>query len=863
MRAENPNRLEVIKSALEKSRDMVTAGPTNDIPLITLEGLADISIPILEQFEIWEEYHVNPDHEAAPHLEHLNNFRQEVYQQIYLSVQRGIRPTRDSLVTAIFREELNDGMDKGEALGIFNDNFGNMKARLLKNGVELISKNGPRGTYYDIPEFFREPIDTAADPDCSPEITETPEKIKQEPLKDQEDAEVVQPLYFSKKPSSREMEAFNLLREAGSNGTPMSIDSLAEKLEISPNNAALLISRIGKKVPEGVVKKIKLKQDDRDSRVKVVKGYLVDQDVIEPVPKVLEENESPDVPAVPEVDEEEAGIADDPDEELRDRTVRDSDPVIANVAGEKPAEPKTLKDFIITGKRLPDSAFQNGSKMQLINNEVIRLVESGLPIIPKEICRLIFQEVNESNMSNIYGKLSILLKRYSAPPKESQRRGRPRGTQNAEPDLNEEIENVDEEDENVPETDELEIERTDEEAIVDSLPTSQDATIIDRETAMPDFDRRQEADVARAERELEKGVTINVNVKKIPWRAPNGYKMELLPDDAKVLQHLLLGLTATQIGRLVHPGLPPSEQNRQVITSVSRISEQYSLANYSLDIKMAPDRKDFSYEVRPKSVRPTRVSITRADVEALRPPTPTVAERAGIKPNVRYQPGNINPYVKLELNNGISTGDLLTDRNMLKMIQAYFELRATPTVEEVKKNFGVYLGKDFYPTFNDLNEKMAAKWKLVFKLESGKQGPYLRLNKFNEGDQILKLEEPVVVETSQNPGFKVNHAPARRAEVEDTTRMTFDELRERDQFDPRRVEGDPRIYMWMVESLLPKNKATLLQYVGVTIENPISTSVINVELARNLNSEIESLGFRVVENISGKKVVSTYLKKLY
>jgi hypothetical protein len=62
---------------------------------------------------------------------------------------------------------------------------------------------------------------------------------------------------------------------------------------------------------------------------------------------------------------------------------------------------------------------------------------------------------------------------------------------------------------------------------------------------------------------------------------------------------------------------------------------------------------------------------------------------------------------------------------------------------------------------------------------------------------------------------------------------------------------------------MPKNKATLLQYVGVTIENPISTSVINVELARNLNSEIESLGFRVVENISGKKVVSTYLKKLY
>lgn len=175
MRAENPNRLEVIKSALTHSREMLAAGPNEEIPLFTIEGLADTSISQLEQLEIHEEYLISLDGESAPHIGKINTpFRRELYQQLYSSAQKGILPTRDALVLALFIDELNNGMDRREAVEITNENIRSLTSTLGKNGVELISRAGHKGVYYNLPEFYQEKPKNIQPP-SEPEPTATAE----------------------------------------------------------------------------------------------------------------------------------------------------------------------------------------------------------------------------------------------------------------------------------------------------------------------------------------------------------------------------------------------------------------------------------------------------------------------------------------------------------------------------------------------------------------------------------------------------------------------------------------------------------------------------------------------------------------
>ncbi len=182
MSAEKPSRFEVIQSALAHSREIVAAGPTEEIPIFTIEGLADTSIPLLEQLEIHEEHVINPDGESAPHIDKINTpFRRELYHQLYSSAQRGILPTRDALVFALFIDELNNGMDRREAVALTNDNIKSLTGTLGKNGVEVVSKAGHKGVYYNLPKFYKEPAEITTEAE-KPQMSELFPEIPNEEI---------------------------------------------------------------------------------------------------------------------------------------------------------------------------------------------------------------------------------------------------------------------------------------------------------------------------------------------------------------------------------------------------------------------------------------------------------------------------------------------------------------------------------------------------------------------------------------------------------------------------------------------------------------------------------------------------------
>lgn len=371
---------------------------------------------------------------------------------------------------------------------------------------------------------------------------------------------------------------------------------------------------------------------------------------------------------------------------------------------------------------------------------------------------------------------------------------------------------------------------------------------------------------SEAQKELEKYQSLpEFDVKRTSITAPNGKVMNLLTQDVQVYSSIMRGDSEDQTAELCFPGKTQSERLKLAYFARDRIKQQLSQAGYWLteSTKGFGNRQKKYFTPVEKEKPKGNSNLSRNDIEAVRPPNPTIGEQTRITPVTFYKESNVNPFIRLKIKD-VTTPELLTDKNGARIIEAYLTLREIPTIENLKRSFELLFGNNFEKTFSDMNELMAKKWKIVFKLEWGKQGVYLRLVPHREGVDIFKIanvKEPTP--SAQNPAIKKNVPPPPRSTPEDSTKTSSQELRDRDAADPRRVEGDNRIPMWLAETLIDRDVEILMKYRGISSNNMAPISEISIEDARRLNAAIEIWGFKIIEHAPHGRIVSTYLRKLY
>jgi len=183
MSAENPNRLNVIQSALATSREMVACGPSDEIPFSVIEGLADISIPRLEQLEIQVE-RTESTLDKPPHYDKLSqSVHRDLYEQLYLSAQREIKPTKDSLTFAVFLEQITDGIESLSSAKIKTAIHMTGLKNILKNrGVIINTLMGISDVYYSLPNFHKEPQELPQISDPTPDLETPAEQLAEQEL---------------------------------------------------------------------------------------------------------------------------------------------------------------------------------------------------------------------------------------------------------------------------------------------------------------------------------------------------------------------------------------------------------------------------------------------------------------------------------------------------------------------------------------------------------------------------------------------------------------------------------------------------------------------------------------------------------